>query len=439
MIYSHTITPRLLYITRFILGEITDIPFQITTDIKEYTDFIGAKINYSQQQIDQTEIWIKPAALLFETNIKEHIISCEIKNGYKIFYNTGGDLDFDIFAASFYLISRYEEYLPHIEDMYGRYAHENSLAYREGFLHQPLVNIWLKDFRLLFAERFPSLVLRNPRFAFIPTYDIDMAWSYKHKGFIRNTGGLVKDLVKGNLPGVKDRLAVLANLKDDPYASFEWLHKLHEAYRLQPVYFFLMALDNGLYDKNINPGLPAMQLLIKKHAERYLLGIHPSWKSNDDIKYVSAEKEILENIIQQKIIYSRQHYLRFRLPRTFRQLISAGIKHDYSMGYGSINGFRASVASPYVWYDLEKEQQTDLLLHPFCFMDANAFYEQKFSPTDALYELRSFTQQLQQYGGSLITIWHNNFLGTDPKFKGWKEIYQQWITEIKGDINPQTI
>ena len=439
MIYSHTITPRLHYITRFILGEITDIPFQITTDIKEYNDFIGAKINYSHQQIDHTEIWIKPAELLFEKDINEQTITCESKNGYKIFYSTGGDLGFDIFAASFYLISRYEEYLPHIEDMYGRYAHENSLAYREGFLHQPLVNIWLKDFRLLFAERFPLLPLRNPRFVFIPTYDIDMAWSYKHKGFIRNTGGLVKDLVKGNLRDVKDRLAVLANFKDDPYASFEWLHKLHEAYRLQPVYFFLMALDNGLYDKNINPGLPAMQLLIKRHAERYLLGIHPSWKSKDNKVCITAEKEILENIIHQKIIYSRQHYVRFHLPGTYRLLQEIKIKHDYSMGYGSINGFRASVASPYIWYDLEKEQQTNLLLHPFCFMDANAFYEQHLSPEDALNELRSFTQQLQQYGGSLITIWHNNFLGTDPLFKGWKEIYQQWITEIKGDVNPQTI
>ena len=109
LIYSHTVTPRLHYITRFILGEITDIPFQITTDIKEYTDFIGVKINYSHQQIDQTEIWIKPAELLFEKNINEQTITCESKNGYKIFYSTGGDLGFDIFAASFYLISRYEE------------------------------------------------------------------------------------------------------------------------------------------------------------------------------------------------------------------------------------------------------------------------------------------------------------------------------------------
>ncbi len=436
MIYSHTITPRLLYITRFILGEITDIPFHITTDIEEYTHFNGAKINYSQQQIDQTEIWIKPAELLFETNIKEQAISCVNKTGYKIFYKTSGDLDFDLLAASFYLISRYEEYLPHTKDIYGLYAHENSLAYREGFLHQPLVNIWMKEFRLLLAKRFPTLQVRSPRFIFIPTYDIDIAWSYKHKGFIRNTGGLVKDMVKGNLPGLRDRLAVLSNFKDDPYASFEWLHKMHEKYRLQPVYFFLMARASGLYDKNINPGMPAMQLLIKQHAERYLLGIHPSWQSNDDKECLLVEKELLEQIIHQKIIYSRQHYLRFHLPRTFRFLQEVGIKHDYSMGYGSINGFRASVANPYLWYDLEKEQQTDLLLHPFCFMDANAFYEQRLSPIEALDELCSFTKQLQLYGGTLITIWHNNFLGTDPVFKGWKEIYQQWIYDLRNVENP---
>ena len=431
LIYSHTITPRLLYITRFILGEITDIPFQITRDISEYTGFTGAKINYSPQQIDQTEIWIKPAALLFETNIIEQEISCQIKNDYKTFYNTGGDLGFDLFAASFYLVTRYEEYLPYIEDMYGRFAHENSLAFREGFLHQPLVNIWMKEFRMLFAERFPSLQLRHPRFNFIPTYDIDMAWSYKHKGFIRNSGGLLKDVVKGNLSAVKDRLSVLANLKDDPYASFEWLHKMHEVNRLQPVYFFLMAKANGRYDKNIDPGLPAMQLLIQQQAERYLVGIHPSWQSSNDISCLNTEKEILESIIHQKIIYSRQHYLRFHLPHTFRQLMSVGIKHDYSMGYGSINGFRASIASPYVWYDLEKDQPTDLLLHPFCFMDANAFYEQRLTSDNALNELRLFSKQIQQYGGTLITIWHNNFLGTDPSYKGWKEVYQQWISEIK--------
>jgi hypothetical protein len=131
---------------------------------------------------------------------------------------------------------------------------------------------------------------------------------------------------------------------------------------------------------------------------------------------------------------SRQHFIRFTLPETFRQLIDAGIKEDFSMGYGSINGFRASVASPFYWYDLEKEQTTHLLLHPFCYMEANSFYEQKQNPEQALQEMLQYYSEVKKAKGTLITIWHNTFLGTDEKFKGWREVYKIFFNEI----TPQT-
>ena len=430
LIFCHNITPRLTYITRFILGEITDIPFTITNSLQEFHDFDGARINYSNEQTGADEIWIKPVDLLFQSTIREQSISCTNEKDYKIFFNTGGDTGFDLFAAVFYLISRYEEYLPHKKDSYGRYAHENSIACKEGFLQLPLVNIWLKHFRLLISKRFPQLVLRQPTFIFLPTYDIDMAWSYKNKGLLRNSGGMLKDIMNGNLKQLNERIAVLANKKEDPFASFDWLDDFHEKYNLNPIYFFLVAKANGIYDKNIDPALPPMQQLIIQHAEKYLVGIHPSWQSGDSEDGIMNEKMLIETIIDQKVIYSRQHYIRFQFPQTYRRLISTGIKHDFSMGYGSINGFRASVATVYPWYDLENEKQTELMVHPFCFMEANAFYEQKISPSEALKELRFFTNQLQQVGGTMITIWHNNFLGSSTEFKDWKNIYQQWVNEV---------
>src|SRR5690606_37520211 len=119
---------------------------------------------------------------------------------------------------------------------------------------------------------------------------------------------------------------------------------------------------------------------------------------------------------------SRQHYIRFTLPATYRKLLQVGIKKDFSMGYGSINGFRASIASSFNWYDLEQETPTGLLIYPFCFMDANAFYQQQLTPQQASTEMMHYYQVIKTVRGLMITIWHNHFLGADKDFKGWREV-----------------
>jgi hypothetical protein len=118
------------------------------------------------------------------------------------------------------------------------------------------------------------------------------------------------------------------------------------------------------------------------------------------------------------------------MPATYRRLIDAGIKEDYSMGYGSINGFRASYCRPYKWYDLEKEQKTELTIFPFCFMDANSYFEQGYSSDEALKEMEHYYKITKQVNGLFITIWHNHFLGTDKMFKGWREVYNTMINRI---------
>jgi hypothetical protein len=128
---------------------------------------------------------------------------------------------------------------------------------------------------------------------------------------------------------------------------------------------------------------------------------------------------------------SRQHYIRFNLPEGYQRLISVGITDDYSMGYGSINGFRASVAVSFYWYDLEKEEQTILRIHPFCFMDANSFYEQRQNAEKTFEELMHYLSVCKEVNGTLITIWHNNFLGTANEFSGWKEMYEQFIAQVQ--------
>ena len=99
------------------------------------------------------------------------------------------------------------------------------------------------------------------------------------------------------------------------------------------------------------------------------------------------------------------------------------------MGYGTINGFRASTASSFFWYDLENEAPTTLRIFPFCFMDANSCYEQGYNPARAMQELMHYYHHIRKVNGMMITIWHNNFLGTDPQFAGWRETYEIFLKE----------
>jgi len=425
LVYSDITSSRLQYTCDFIFKEQFGLDYKITIDSESFRNHAGAKINYSNSRMEDVYT-IQSQSLLFEHDIKEQTINCVDLNNYKAFFKTSdSDFPFDIFAAIFYLLSRYEEYLPHEKDMYGRFAHENSISFKEGFLNKPVINIWLTDFSSSLKKIFPALTFKTKTFNFLPTYDIDIAYSFKHKGFIRNLGGFIKS------PSL-ERLAVLAGLKKDPFDSFDFMDKLHTEFNLNPVYFFLVATSGSLYDKNISPYSNAMWQLIKRHAKKYRSGLHPSWRSNNNFSILLKEKKILETAGKMEVNISRQHYIKMSMPQTYQELIKAGIEADYSMGYGSINGFRASVASTFYWYDLTTEKTTSLQLYPFCYMDANSFYEQDLDAGQALEELQYYLNECKKVNGFFISIFHNNFLGTDKQFTGWKEMYTKFISQVQG-------
>jgi len=426
---SHT-SPRLQYIAGFISRELLAIPIRITTDKAAFIGESGPRINYSAEDFAGSDGFsVTPVPLLFETDIRPQPITCFEHNGRKAFFPTVGDFPFDVFAAAFYLLSRYEEYLPHEKDEYGRYAHTNSLAWKEGFLDIPLVNYWLLDLRDALKTMYPRLIFRHPEFKFVPTYDIDLAWSFLHKGWLRNMGAGLKELVTGKWGQLQQRLAVLQGRRRDPFDAYEWLDALHLYCRMKPYYFFLVASRRQGVDKNIPISSVSLQELIAYHAIGYRLGVHPSWRSGDRHELLKEEIKWLERVSRKKITRSRQHYIRFSLPETYRNLLTNGIRDDFSMGYGSINGFRASVASSYSWYDLEKEEETDLKLMPFCFMDANSYYEQHHTAAQAMTELLHYYHHTRKVNGLMITIWHNDFLGTDPQKAGWREAYETFLKE----------
>ena len=427
LLYCLNISSRLKYIVNCINSIIAQ-EIVITSDKEQFLQSTQLKINYSNERICADEYQIKPQGLLFQNIINTidfEVTTC--RNQPCFFASQNDHHGFDVLAATFYLITRYEEYLPHAKDSYGRFAHINSLAYKQCFLHLPLVNIWLEDLakRLLTVDRRPLT-----EFSFTPTYDIDIAYAHKHQSIIKNIGGFFKDLMRGDLEKVIERANVYSGNTKDPFDIYDWLDGLHQTHQLQPIYFFLLAAKRSIYDKNVSPFTKGMMQLISQLFGKYKVGIHPSWQSGDTENLLKEELQQLATITKKKCTISRQHYIRLTLPETYRNLIAAGITDDYSMGYGSINGFRASVAAPFYWFDLERNEPTNLLIHPFCWMDANSYFEQHFSADEAAIELLQYYETVKQVRGNCTIILHNNFLTKQPQWLPWRMMYERFISII---------
>lgn len=414
---------------QFLESEVFGEKICLETNQDKFLSSEGFKINYSPYLFENI-FRIHPAGLLHEKEIKEQYIQIFEYQKRKAFFETGGDYPFDILSAIFYLISRYEEYLPFEADQFGRFPHEASLAYKSGFLDEPLVNYWLEDFKNYLAEKWDYSQFRVRKFNCLLTYDIDIAFAYTNKPWWQVIGGGLKDLYFGRLNLVKERWDVVVNGKHDPYNVYEWLDAMHLYCRLPAYFFFLVSRKKRGLDRNISLKSRNFQKLIEYYSKSHRVGLHPSFQANRSFFHLKAEKEWLEVYTERETVHTRQHYLLLNFPKTYRRLIEVGLQKDFTMGYSNINGFRASICSSFYWYDLQAEQTTDLLVYPFCFMDATSFHQLKQSPQQAYHELVKYYETVKKLNGLMISTWHNTILSGGVMYKGWREMYEIFMKEV---------
>lgn len=430
VIYSPRNSERFRYTLHWLFGEQLALNYRVTDNESEVSG-LSFFIAYGQQF--DTALSIPDAGLLWQTGSGPMDIQSGNWNHIPTLFALGDyPVPFDIFSAIFFLVSRYEEYNHYTPDEHGRYPATASILYKNNCIERPLVDEWVHRFRQLLPDK---IKITFPEFNFQPSYDIDIAFSYKYKGFVRSAGGFTKDILSGNISAVAERTLVLTGTFPDPYDSFAWIQQLHGETDVKPLYFILSALQTSAFDKNISPKHSRMQQLIKQLAAEGTIGLHPSYYSNADNGFFREEKGTLESISGQEINISRQHYIRLKLPDTYERLITHKIAEDYSMGYPEHIGFRAGTSQPFLWYNLETEAVTDLRIYPFCFMDTTARFEMNLSAGEAFDRLGKITGIIVQTGGRLITIFHNFSLGTDKHWKEWRNAYELFFNEHAGS-NP---
>ena len=402
------------------------IEFKVCSE-EEFKNYDGAKINYSEQ-VFENAIQIVPHGLLFEENIFPHQIEVADDGIWnKLFFLTStSEIPFDIFSAAFYLLSRYEEYLPHEVDEHKRFAHQQSLAVKNNFIELPLVDVWAKQFKEIILQQFASIIHQQKVFKFLSTVDIDFAYKYNGIGLKRQVLKLGKSVLHLKFNDAVEQLLVMLGSKKDPYDTYDFIHKTIDNNRLSLQYFMLMKTGTA-YDKNIMLHHPLMKSTIKKLMKNYSVGLHPSYYSMEN-KNVINEKLLLEKFTQQNTTQTRQHFLKFTLPQTYQLLESIGFTDDYTMAYSSISGFRASTSFPFLFFDLGKNQSSTILLHPTMVMDVTLKNSHQFTPQQAMQKIEQLINEVKKVNGTFISIWHNSSLCEDKEWKGWREVFEKLHT-----------
>jgi hypothetical protein len=425
LVYSPHITYRLRYTLDVLLKNDLGLEYEITTHEEEFISHKQPKLSYGYKTYDDA-VCIGASGLLFEKGIRPQQPVVFSYEGVPVFFETHDgafDLPFDLLSASFFLLSRYEEYLPFQPDVHGRFQAEKSFQYQHHFLDKPVVDHYVLMLRDVLQKKFSQLHIKKRKFRFTPTYDIDSAYAHKNKGLVRNTGSLLLSLYKGNYESAKNLIKVLCGVMKDPFDNYDLLHALHREFSLKPIFFFLLG-DYDEYDKNISIHISEFKTLIKSIADVAEVGIHPSYASNAKPEKVKLEIERLSKILNRDITKSRQHFLKLNFPNTYRTLIENGITDDYSMGFSSQPGFRAGYTKPYPFYDLEKEMKTALTIHPFAFMDATFQYYHEISPQQALTFILPLVEHIKSVGGDCISLSHNASFFDTKKWAGWTEVYK---------------
>jgi len=254
---------------------------------------------------------------------------------------------------------------------------------------------------------------------FLPTFDIDNAFAFKYKPLTRRILSNVKDLVKLNFPRINSRRQVLKNNLPDPYDTFSLIEEISSQ---REVLVFWLLGSFSQYDKNLPSNNGHQISLIQQLANRVKIGIHPSYLSNKKKKLLHKEVKSLENILGNNVIQSRQHFLKLTFPETYRNLIEVGIEHDYSMGYADNVGFRAGTVRPFPWFDLEKNCETSLIIHPFSYMDGTLNEYLGLTVEQAKSTIAHLYSEIKNFGGEFSFIWHNETINDQGKWAGWTKV-----------------
>lgn len=323
----------------------------------------------------------------------------------------------DIFASSFFFLTRWEECVISEKDIHKRFIDENSWLVRNNLHTKPLVNEYAELLSILLNE---INIYPKPKKEFRPiiTHDVDMIARYDTgvkilKAFAGDI--LLRRSLRSIINTIKDIYGIYFHNKKDNYDTFEYLMSLSESIGVKSR-FYIIPGKIGELDVRYNFDDQRAKKIYAKILNRgHILGIHPSYNSYLNYDQLEQEKKRLDSVISNEIREGRQHYLRINLPYSWTIWNKAGLKEDSSVGYSKNFGFRAGSCYTYHVFDLYKREKLNLKENPLLVMDVSS-KDFNDNPLKMIWPLKDILYQVKKHNGNFTILWHNSsFRNNDHK------------------------
>ncbi len=364
LIYTQKLTPRIDYSFKHICTRILGIPVKFTSTIEEFISHKGLKMSYGKQPLGN-ELFIFSHGLLTMQGFEDIEVVVKPWDETIGFFPSPekSTLPFDIFSASFYLMSRYEEFLPHVKDELGRFTAQESIAKKASFLDQPVVDIWAYKFKAVVLDCFPDIQFPNQQFKIHNLLEAKQPYAYLQRGLIKNFIGFGSDLFKFRIRRFFERLRVLLYLRKDPYDTFNWVINAKKNSSSQLTVFFLLG-EGYTFSEDFNTKREKFKSLVKHVGDYTEIGLLFSFHSLKDYQQLKKEKKNLEEVTHRPLKSTSNDKQLVDLPTIYRDLVELEVARDFTMFYHDELGFRAGTCTPFLYYDLDHELKTPLLIHP---------------------------------------------------------------------------
>lgn len=339
----------------------------------------------------------------------------------------------DIIASTFFMLSRWEETVQPQRDTHERFPGETSVAFKQGFLDRPIVDEYALILREWLKRLLPNWRPEPHRFSVKLSHDIDLVRRYPtFRAAAKEAAGDI--LKRHSVAGAQRTIFKSIAERSKPetsswYRGIDALADISANSTLPKAAFYFMASEPGPLEGDYDATSSHMHRCIHSLKQRgFELGFHPGYATFLNPERLLAEKRKLDDVLGETKYGGRQHYLRFKVPDTWRHWERASLEYDSTLGYADQEGFRCGTCHKFRPFDLRENREIDLWEIPLVAMDATLKNYRKMTPEKAEQRLLELALCCRKVGGTFTLLWHNSSL--DGEWRPWARIYERIVRQL---------